>query len=236
MAAVVEAAKFSTTKPALDKRIDGGVVVGSLTMIEGQSDVGKSVVAQQICYAGLQSGAGGAYYTTEKTTPGLIAQMESLGNGITDEFLTDRLRIYELKSSIRGIDPDAFFTRICGHIAQLPPAFNVVVIDTIADVVTRATGNSLIGFFASCRDLCKQGRTIVLVGHSYAFEKDVLARLRMLCDTHFLLYLEEVGSKMANSLEVTKLSNVDRTTPDVISFSIVPEIGIKVLPFTRAKA
>ena len=37
----------------IDKRLGGGIPVGSLTLIEGQSDAGKSVLAQQMMWLSL---------------------------------------------------------------------------------------------------------------------------------------------------------------------------------------
>ena len=41
-------ASVSTGQPDLDKKLGGGIPLGSLTLLEGQSDSGKSVVGQQL--------------------------------------------------------------------------------------------------------------------------------------------------------------------------------------------
>jgi archaellum biogenesis ATPase FlaH len=40
----------------MDKKMGGGIPAGSLTIIEGPNDCGKSVVTQQIMWGGLQQG------------------------------------------------------------------------------------------------------------------------------------------------------------------------------------
>ena len=40
----------------LDKKMGGGIPEGSLTLIEGQSDSGKSVLVQQLTWGALQDG------------------------------------------------------------------------------------------------------------------------------------------------------------------------------------
>lgn len=43
---------ISTGNIELDKKMGGGIPTGSLTLIEGQSDAGKSVLVQQLAWGG----------------------------------------------------------------------------------------------------------------------------------------------------------------------------------------
>ena len=45
---------ISTGNSEIDKKMGGGVPVGSLTLLEGQSDAGKSVLAQQMIWGVLK--------------------------------------------------------------------------------------------------------------------------------------------------------------------------------------
>ena len=78
----------------LDKKMGGGIPEGSLTLIEGQSDSGKSVLVQQLTWGALQDGFRVLIYTTENTTRSLLSQMKDLGLDIDDYFLLDRVKIY----------------------------------------------------------------------------------------------------------------------------------------------
>jgi flagellar protein FlaH len=60
-------------------------------------------------------------------------------------------------------------------------------------------------FFSACKNLCDQGRTILLVAHSYAFDEEVLSRSRSLCDAHFRIKLEQMGDRLVKKLEVLKV-------------------------------
>ena len=55
----------------------GGIPEGSLILIEGQSNAGKSVVTQQLRYGALNSGSDVALYTTENTPRSLFRQMRA---------------------------------------------------------------------------------------------------------------------------------------------------------------
>ena len=45
---------ISTGHPEIDKKLGGGVPMGSLTLVEGQSDAGKSVLCQQLIWGSLK--------------------------------------------------------------------------------------------------------------------------------------------------------------------------------------
>ena len=47
---------ISTGHPEIDKKLGGGVPIGSLTLVEGQSDAGKSVLCQQMIWGSLNNG------------------------------------------------------------------------------------------------------------------------------------------------------------------------------------
>ena len=65
---------ITTGSGEIDKKLGGGIPVGSLTLIEGQSNAGKSVLTQQLTSGALASGVKVAYFTTENSVKSLIAQ------------------------------------------------------------------------------------------------------------------------------------------------------------------
>ena len=111
------ATTISTGNGEIDKKLGGGIPIGSLSLIEGQSDAGKSVLSQHLAYGSLLSEVGVAYYTTENTVKSLISQMGSLSLEITDHFLVDRLRIYPMQVSSKDVNPEAVFAALSHHIA-----------------------------------------------------------------------------------------------------------------------
>ncbi len=88
---------ISTGSNEIDKKMGGGIPVGSLVLLEGQSDAGKSVLSQHFTHGALQSRMSMAYYSTENTVKSLMTQMSSLSLDVTDYFLCDRLRVYPLE-------------------------------------------------------------------------------------------------------------------------------------------
>ena len=102
---------ISTGHPEIDKKLGGGVPKGSLVLIEGQSDAGKSVLCQQMIWGSLNNDFNVLLFSTENTVRSLIPQMDSLGLGILDHLLLGRLKIYNMKlSKVKGSARDIFET------------------------------------------------------------------------------------------------------------------------------
>ena len=229
-------ASISTSNSEIDKKLGGGIPIGSLTLIEGQSDAGKSVLSQHLTNGALLAGKSVGYYTLENTVKSLLTQMDSLGLDVTDYFLLDRLRIYPLQVSAKNKDSESAFSLLTRHVECLPELFEVIIVDSVTNLVTHTNETSVIDFFLACKKLCDQGRTIFLVVHSYAFDEKMLIRVRSLCDAHLKLRLEEVAERLIKVLEVSKVRNAERTTGAIISFDVEPMMGMKIIPITKAKA
>ncbi len=220
----------------VDEKMGGGIPIGSLGLIEGHSDAGKSVLCQHLAHGCLQvSDLPVAYYTTENTVKSLISQMESLNMFTLDHFLMDRLRIYPL--SLRGDDEntESRFRSILNHFDQLPSSFKLVIVDSITLLVAHSDQVANVDFFSACKTRCDQGRTIILVAHSYAFDEEMLSRTRSLCDAHFKLRLENMGDRLVKILEVLKVRGAERATGDVVTFEVEPKVGMRIIPMSKAK-
>jgi archaeal flagellar protein FlaH len=225
-----------TGVPEIDEKLGGGIPVRSLCLIEGQPDSGKSVLAQHLAYGSLVSGnVSVAYYTSENSIKSLIIQMDSLSLFTTDYFLTDKFRIYPLtlRQNIKG--GKRFFKLLTEHLHALPPEFKLVIFDSITQFVAHNKAVDVIDFFQTCKNLSDEGRSVVLVAHHYAFEEEILARSRWVCDAHLRLRLEDIGDRMVKILEVLKVRGAERTTGEVVSFEIEPKAGMRIIPLNKAK-
>ena len=81
---------ISTGVPEVDEKLGGGIPLGSLCLVEGHSDAGKSVLCQHLTNGTLITGeASVVYYTTENNVRSLISQMDSLAMDVLDHFLAD---------------------------------------------------------------------------------------------------------------------------------------------------
>jgi archaeal flagellar protein FlaH len=225
-----------TGVPEVDEKLGGGIPLGSLCLIEGDSDSGKSVLCQHLSHGTLVTGeASVAYYTTENNVRSLISQMDSLSLQVLDHFLSDHLRIYPLtfRGNMKGGQKP--FYVLTHHFSKLSQDFKLIIVDSITLLVAHSETVAILDFFSRCKGLCDEGKTIILVAHSYAFEEDMLARTRSLCDARFRLKLEQVGDSMVKLMEVLKVRGAERPTGDVVSFDIEPKLGMRIIPLAKAR-
>jgi flagellar protein FlaH len=216
-----------------DRKLGGGIPLGSLTLVEGQSDAGKSVLTQQLTWGSLNDGHRVLVFSTENTVKSFNSQMHSLGLEVLDHLLLGWLRLYSLESS-SGKTSNTFDV-ILEEIDRRP-GYNMVVVDSLTPVIVHNPVEDVLSYFEQCKRRCDQGRTIINVAHSYAFNEEVLIRLRAVCDAHFRLRLEEVGDRLIKTLDVAKVRGADQPTGSSLSFEVEPGMGMQIMPFSRAKA
>ncbi len=219
----------------VDEKLGGGIPVGSLGLIEGHSDAGKSVLCQHLAHGALNSRISVAYYTTENTVRSLIAQMDSLSLFTLDYFLTDYFRIYPLTLRADIADTEKPFRFLKRHFAGLPKQFGLILVDSITLIVAHSNPVTIVDFFSACKDLCDMGRSIFLVAHSYAFDEEVLSRTRSLCDAHLKIRLEQMGDRLVKIMEVLKVRGADQRTGDAVGFEVEPKKGMHIIPLSKAR-
>lgn len=226
---------ISTGHPEIDKKLGGGIPKGSLVLIEGESDAGKSVLCQQMIWGSLNNDHNVLLFTTENTVKSLVPQMDSLGLGILDHLLMGRFKIYSMKLSQVKEEASKIFETILETMEE-HENFHLPIVDSLTPVVTHAKGDEALMYFERCKILCDKGKTIINVTHTYAFEQDFLIRIRSVCDAHFKLLIEKVGDKLVKTLEVAKIRGAAQSTGNILTFDVEPEVGMKIMPVSRAKA
>ena len=114
---------FLTGITDIDRQFVEGIAPGSLVLIEGTHESGKSVLGQHFAHSALRSKKNAvAFYTTEHTVQSLIIQMESLSLHILDSFLADSLRIFPVRLPISPRDSLKSFHLLTRHISRLQSA------------------------------------------------------------------------------------------------------------------
>jgi flagellar protein FlaH len=202
-------------------------------MIEGQSDAGKSVVSQQLIWGSLTGNHRVLLFTNENTVKSMHSQMESLGLSILDALLMGYIKIFPIEGThMKENDALEGIVRCAASF----PDYNMIVVDSLTPIVAHATTDEVIAYFEKCKKLCDQRKTIINTAHTYAFDEQLLIRIRSACDAHLRLRIEEVGDKLIKVLEVAKIRGADKNTGNVVSFDVDPGVGMRVMPMGKAKA
>jgi len=225
---------ISTGNDELDKKMGGGIPLRTLTLVEGQPDSGKSVLTQQMLWGSLKKGCSAVVFTTENSVKSLVSQMQSLNLDIMDYFLLSRLWIYPIDIKKTRQSLDAGLLPLLTSCAN--KGIDLAVIDSLTYYLTHATIEEVLSFFEDCKRISGGGMGVVCVAHSYAFDEKVMVRLGSMCDAHLRLRIETMGSKMIKILEVAKVRGAELNTGNIISFDVEPNWGIRVIPYSKARA
>ncbi len=227
---------ISTGNPEIDKKIGGGIPFGSLVLISGESDAGKSVLTQQFTWGSIKGNLNVSLFTTENTVRSLLSQMASLNLDIQDAFLLDRLRIFPIKATRAWKGPRGPLGALIMALSSQVGDRQLILIDSATSLIAHASPEETVAFFEECKALCNEGTTIAIVTHPYAFDQSTMIRISSMSDVSLYLSNETVGEKLIKVLEVRKVRGAGKTTGNIVSFDVEPGWGMRIIPFTKARA
>ena len=137
---------------SLEKQLGGGIPLGSLTLVEGSSSSGKSVLCQHLAYGALLDGHAVAYFTSEKSPKALTGQMGSIGLGVSSYVRGDKLRMYPIKepneagTTNDGEDPGSLMASLSADVENLTDKHRVIIIDSISNLATFTPDLAVLSF------------------------------------------------------------------------------------------
>ena len=222
---------ISTGNFDLDNKMGGGVPFGSLTLIEGDSGAGKSVLSQQMMHGSLVEGYKLSLFSSENSVKSLVKQMRSLNLDILDYLLLDKLRVFPIETSRLGKDAPPTLLRAM----KAEKGRDMIFVDSLTSSIPASSDKEVLGFFEDAKRMCGDGTTVITIIHSHGLTRELLTRIRSLCDAHLQLRTEEAGNKLVKTLEVTKVRGAEQTTGNIVSFEVEPGWGIRVIPLNKAK-
>ena len=220
----------------LEKKLNGGIPLGSLTLVEGATAAGKSVVCQHLTYGALADGHSTGFLTSEHTVQSFAKQMGSLGLGVSDHLRDGQLSIYPIEEPSKDEDSVPMLGTLEREVAALSVGCELIIVDAITNLVDSGEGQTVIGFFSSLRQLCNKGIAIIVVSNSYAFDESMAIRLSALCDAHLRLRVGKMKDKVVRKLEVIKVNDAELDTDNMIVFEVESGTGARIIPFSQAKA
>ena len=223
----------------------GGIRLGSLILIEGESGSGKSILARHLVNDALSAPDQAiAYYATEYGIENIINLMDTMYKNVIDYLLASRLRIYPINVSKRMTEKRAHraMYSLINHISNLPESYDVAIVDAISPIMMHITPKFKMEAFHAFKEVCdKKGRSIILVLNSHALEKKVFRRAFALSDYYMelrsddtLLGTEQVDDRVIKTLSVLKLHGAERQG-DSLQFEITPGGGVHIIPIYRIR-
>jgi len=224
-------ALISTGNSELDGKMGGGIPLKSLTLIEGDSGAGKSVLSQQMMHGCLDDGYRLSLFTSENTVKSLVKQMRSLNLDITDYLLLDKIQVFPMETSRLGREGPATLMQAMKD----EKGRDMIFVDSVTTTIPLCSDTEVLAFFETGKRLCGDGTTVIIVVHSHGLTRELLTRIRSLCDAHLRLRTEEVGNKLVKTLEVTKVRGAEQSTGNIVSFEVEPGWGMRIIPISKVR-
>jgi archaeal flagellar protein FlaH len=227
---------LSTGNNEIDKKIADGLPLGSLTLIEGENDTGKSVLTEQIIWGAMKQGLCVDLYSTEMTAKSFLSQMESMSLDVSDYFAWGYVKLFPLHMvgfKWSKAEMDGILEHIIDHIRTSKA--QVIIIDSLTMFTEYTTQETVLTFLTNCKNLVDHGKTILITLHTYAFQEDTLIRIRSICDAHLSMKKSLIGDKYVMVMEVVKVRGARKTTGNLVSFEVHPGYGMKIIPISMAK-
>jgi flagellar protein FlaH len=224
-----QSTSISTGNVELDNKMGGGIPLGSLTLIEGDSGAGKSVLSQQMMRGSLDDGYTMSLFTSENNVKSLVKQMRSLNLDIIDYLLLQQMLVYPIEVARLGEQaPNTILEAMKQESSR-----DMIFVDSLTSAIPDSSPQEVMGFFEECKRLCSSSVTIIVIVHSHGLDRELLIRIRSLCDAHIQLRTEELGNKLVKTLEATKVRGADKRTGNIISFEVEPGWGMRIIPITK---
>ena len=224
---------ISTGNAEIDKKLGGGIPVASMTLVEGENDSGKSVLAQQMIWGSLYDGYRSILYTSENTVKSFVRQMNSLSLDISDFLLLGKLKIFPITASKSQLSPSEVFAILLADMERRLGEADLVVVDSLTTFISHTSIDETLAFFETCKQYCDRGLSIVNIVNSYAFGQAELARVRSISDAHIRLRTEQVGDQLVKVMEVAKVRGAEMNTGNIVSFDVEPMLGMRIIPISK---
>lgn len=223
----------------------GEILPGSLVILNGESDTGKTVFCQQLSYNALSNHiCSVAYFTSESKSDDLIDQMESFSLHAHFYFVSDKFRVYSLKLLNKNPVIDESIKQLLDCLRGLPPSFNLSIIDNINPLLSNVDGETMTRVLRDINIFCKESqRSVIIVTNPFVFPRKSLSRVFSLCDYYLQTSIVEstMGAVHAEGrtmrvLEVKKICGIEMPVAETIPFEIRAGSGIHILPYMTVKA
>jgi archaellum biogenesis ATPase FlaH len=201
-----------------------------LTLVEGKHGTGKSVFCQHLVHSALDSGKAVAFYSSETASPSLISQMSSLGLDVLDYFLLDKLRVFPLELPAGDPNPARPLDKLIRHMTVLPLEFDLIIVDSLTGILPLTPRPAASDFFAGARQLCQEGRTVVLTVDPRALATSWGSELAAWSDIHLRLKMQTVTvQRVVKSLELCKTNRDSGGYAAAVNFDVFPGRGMGVV-------
>jgi archaeal flagellar protein FlaH len=227
---------FDLDRDDLCDRLGGGLPAGTLIVVEGAQGAGKSILTQRLAYGLIQNEHSVSYVSSELTTTGFLAQMESLKYDVEQALMDERLVFIPVYPLLGNRAPRHDLLR---RIVKTRAMYSkdLVVFDSFSKFLAdhaRAFGDgfksldqveSVLYHF---KRLASMGKTIILTFEKGQVSEEMAAPFKDAADVLLNLQFELIGNSANRRVVVQRMARAAGRFGEIIGYRVEPGVGIVI--------
>ena len=147
-----------------------------------------------------------------------------------DYFLLDKLRVFPLELPAGGSNLSSPLNKLLRHMSALPPEFDLIIVDSLTGILPFTAKPAASDFFAGARELCQEGRTVVLTVDPRTLAMSWGTELATWSDIHLRLKMQTVTvQRVVKSLELCKTNRDSGGYAAALNFDVFPDRGMGIV-------
>lgn len=206
----------------LDKRMGGGLYVGQVMSIMGESGEGKSMLSLRLAYGLIQNGANICYISSQFPVREFISEAESLGYPLLNEVLSDQMSLITSVFLLRRARK-APIDKVLEN--EKIKQKQVLIIDSLIPLMFTEFD---VDYFLTRLRKFSEGRIVIITLNPTDFDSKTLLKIQQLSTTVINLKSRELAGDRKRVIELTKYPMAMRTFQQSIPYRIEAGRGLIV--------
>lgn len=206
----------------LDKRMGGGLYVGQVVSIMGESGEGKSMLSLRLAFGLIKNGANICYISSQFPIREFVSEAESLGYPLMNEILSDQMtvitNVFLLRRTLK-----ASIDRILEN--ERVKQKQVLIIDSLLPMMFNDFDAD---YFLTRLRKYSEGRIVIITVNPTDFDQKTLLKIQQLSTTVITLKSKELAGERKRVIELSKFPMAMNSFQQSIPYRIEPGRGLIV--------
>ncbi len=220
-------------RDSLNRKLGGGIPVGSIVLLEGEDGSGKSAFSQRFTYGLCDTGTTVCYLTHELDLMGFLDQMSSLEYDMESHLLSNKLAF--LGVSFR--QEDEYVEKLIN--AEKMWNGEVTILDGFNHLLRndvefkelkeknreKDISSKIVSFL---KKLTRSEKTVIITLDHTDLSEETLSPIRSVADVYLQLQTVKVGGELQKTMDVKRFSGMGKQVGDSIGYSVKAGAGIVI--------
>lgn len=220
-------------RDSLNRKIGGGLPIGSIVLVEGEDGAGKSAFSQRFAYGLCETGKNICYLTHELDLMGFLEQMASLGYNMDEHILSNRFAFIgvSLDTEDKYVEKLMNAKRMWNGEITILDGFNQLLRNDVEfKKLVKQNGEKDLStkIVSSLKSRTRSEKTVILTIDPTDLNEEALSPFRSVADVYLKLNAVKVGGELQKTMDVKRFSGMGKQVGDSIGYSVRAGAGIVV--------